>query len=107
MGLENDIEVIRIILSLSMLGCATYWDLKNREISDFLWMIFGAAAVVLVFTSNDLINLLTNVGISLIVAPLAIVVWRLGFFGGADAFGLIVLAGLSPEISLSSGFVTP
>lgn len=107
MVLDSSIDAIRVILSLSMLGCATYWDLRSREINDFLWMVFGGVAVVLIFFTPDMPHMLLNVGISLIVAPAAIVIWRTGLFGGADAFGLIVLAALSPEVSLSSGFVTP
>ena len=104
---ESNINEIRIILSLAMLGCATYWDLKSREISDFLWIVFGGISVVLIFFTPNLTNTLVTIGISMIIAPIAIILWRLGLFGGADAFGLIVLAALSPQLSFSSGFVTP
>lgn len=107
MVLEGSVDSLRIILALSMLGYATYSDLRNREINDFLWIIFGAISVVLIFFASDVIHLLTIVGISLIIAPVAIVIWRLGFFGGADAFGLVVLAALVPEFSISSGLITP
>lgn len=98
---------IRIILALSMLGYATYSDLKNREINNFLWAIFGGISIVLIFFTSDVVHLLTNMGVSLIIAPVVIVIWRLGFFGGADAFGLIVLASLVPEFSVSNGMITP
>jgi preflagellin peptidase FlaK len=52
-------------------------------------------------------NSLVNIGISLIVAPIALLIWRFGVFGGADALGLIVLAALAPQISLSENTVTP
>jgi archaeal preflagellin peptidase FlaK len=107
MVLEGIVDSVRVILALSMLGYATYSDLKNREISDFLWVIFGGISVVLIFFASDMTHLLTNVGISLIIAPVVIVIWRLGFFGGADAFGLIVLAALVPEFSFSNGLITP
>jgi len=107
MVLEGSVDSVRVILALSMLGYATYSDLKNREISDFLWVIFGGISVVLIFFASDMTHLLTNVGISLIIAPVVIVIWRLGFFGGADAFGLIVLAALVPEFSFSNGLITP
>lgn len=90
-----------------MLGYATYSDLKNRETSDFLWVIFGGISVILIFFASDMTQVLTKVGISLIIAPAVIVIWRLGFFGGADAFGLIVLAALAPEFSISNGLITP
>ncbi|MGB9003003.1 MAG: A24 family peptidase C-terminal domain-containing protein [Nitrosotalea sp.] len=107
MVLEGNVDSIRVVLALSMLGYATYSDLKNREISDFLWAIFGGISVVLIFFSSDMVHLLTNVGISLIIAPVVVVIWRLGFFGGADAFGLVVLAALVPEFSISNGLITP
>jgi preflagellin peptidase FlaK len=50
---------------------------------------------------------LTTLGISMIIVPLAIVMWRIGFFGGADAFCLIVLSGLAPMITISGDIVTP
>ncbi|MGI0102367.1 MAG: A24 family peptidase C-terminal domain-containing protein [Nitrosotalea sp.] len=107
MVLEGSVDSIRVILATSMLGYATYSDLRNREIGDFLWVIFGGVSVVLIFFASDMTHLLTNVGISLIIAPVVLVVWRLGFFGGADAFGLIVLAALVPEFSISNGLITP
>lgn len=107
MILAGNVDSVRVVLALSMLGYATYSDLRNREISDFLWVIFGGISVVLIFFSSDMVHLLTNVGISLIIAPVVVVIWRLGFFGGADAFGLVVLAALVPEFSISNGLITP
>ena len=43
----------------------------------------------------------------MIIAPVALIVWRMGLFGGADAFALIVLAGLCPVQTLSENLVTP
>ena len=103
----DNISLIRIFLSLSMLGCATYWDLKSREINDFLWIVFGGASVVLIFLTPNFADGIERVGISMIVVPVVLLIWRMGLFGGADAFGLMVLAALSPEISVSSGIITP
>lgn len=107
MLLENNLDGVRLALALSMLGYASYSDLKSREISDFLWIVFGGISVVLIFFSPDMMHFLTNLGFSLIIAPVAIVIWRLGFFGAADAFGLIVLVTLAPEFSFSNGLITP
>ena len=43
----------------------------------------------------------------MIIAPIVLILWRVGFFGGADAFGLIVLAALAPQITFTNNFVTP
>jgi preflagellin peptidase FlaK len=36
-----------------------------------------------------------------------LIIWRIGLFGGADAFGIIVLAALAPQITLAGGVITP
>ena len=106
-GVSFDEFYLRISLALIMLSIATIFDIWKREIHDILWMIFGAVAVVLIVFSPNPLDTIKNIGISLIIAPLAIIVWRMGVFGGADALGLIVLAALSPQMSLSSNIVTP
>ena len=102
-----ELNFLRIILAIGMLGYASYTDVTKREISDYVWVIFGAlAAVMLVFEPN-ITESIVNIGISLIVAPVAIIIWRIGLFGGADAFAIIVLAALVPQITLSEGTITP
>ena len=93
--------------ALIMLSIATAIDLWKREINDILWIVFGAIAVVLFFFEPNMGNSLVNIGVSLIVAPVVLLIWRIGIFGGADALGLIVLASLAPQISLSENIVTP
>lgn len=102
-----DLNHMRIILALGMLGYASYTDVTKREISDYVWVVFGALAAVLIIFEPNLMEGLLNIGISLIVAPIAIIIWRIGLFGGADAFAIIVLAALVPQITLSEGTVTP
>ena len=107
--IESLIELnqLRIILALGMLGYASYTDVVKREISDYVWVIFGVLAAVMLIFEPNLTESLVNIGISLIVAPVAIIIWRIGLFGGADAFAIIVLAALVPQITLSEGTVTP
>jgi preflagellin peptidase FlaK len=57
--------------------------------------------------SVNIIDETYKIGIAMIIAPIAIIIWRFGLFGGADAFALIVLAGLAPSASLSQGTITP
>lgn len=102
-----DVYNLRILSALIMLAIATALDIWKREINDVLWIVFGVVAVVLIFFESDLFNTLRIIGLSMIVAPLVLVIWRLGIFGGADAFGLIVLAALAPFISLSNNLTTP
>ena len=107
--IESLIELnqLRIILALGMLGYASYTDVVKREISDYVWVIFGILAAVMLIFEPNLTESLVNIGISLIVVPVAIIIWRIGLFGGADAFAIIVLAALVPQITLSEGTVTP
>jgi len=107
--IESIIELnhLRIILALGMLGYASFTDLTKREISDYVWIIFGALAAILLIFEPMLSDALINIGISLIVAPVVLIIWRIGLFGGADAFGIIVLAALAPQITLAGGVITP
>ena len=51
---------------------------------------------------------LLNFGLSIvIIIPIGFLVWKLGVFGGADAFAIMVLAALAPFANLSDSEVTP
>lgn len=102
-----DVYNIRILLAIIMLSIASAIDVWKREINDALWIGFGAIAVVLIFFELDLIGTLKAIGISLIIAPLVLILWRIGIFGGADALGLIVLGALAPQLTLSENLITP
>lgn len=101
------LDGLRIALALGMLGIACASDIKKREISDIIWIVFGAIAAILIPFSANIYDELYEIGIAMIIAPIAIIIWRFGLFGGADAFALIVLAGLVPNVSLTSGTITP
>ena len=90
-----------------MLIIASVLDIRKREINDILWIGFGVVAFVLFIFSGDLWGTAKMIGLSMIIAPIAIVIWRLGIFGGADALCLIVLAGLAPMASIYGTWVTP
>jgi archaeal preflagellin peptidase FlaK len=102
-----DLNHIRIIAAFAMLGYASYTDVTKREISDYVWIVFGALAVLLLFFEPQLSDALTNIGVSLIIAPIVLIIWRLGMFGGADAFAIIVLAILVPQITITDSMITP
>ncbi len=101
------LDGIRVVLALAMLGIACASDMKKREINDIIWIIFGAIAACLIPFSGDITEELLKIGIAMIVAPIVIIIWRFGLFGGADAFALIVLAALTPNFSLAHGTITP
>jgi len=105
--LEFDIFQIRILFAIVMLSSATIIDIRKREISDLMWVIFGAVSVILLLFEQDIIQAAFGVGFSLIVAPIVLILWRFGLFGGADALGLIVLAALAPMATLTDSVVSP
>ena len=105
--IELDLFSIRILFALTMLVSATIIDIRKREISDLLWIVFGAISVVLIFFEPNLMEALFGVGFALVVSPLVLILWRFGLFGGADALGLIVLSSLAPMATFSESGVSP
>lgn len=102
-----DFNFIRILLAFGMLSIATFLDVKKREVHDILWICFGAIALILILLEVNNENALFKVGLSSIVVPVVYVIWRLGFFGGADALAVMVLSVLAPFASVSEGLLTP
>ncbi|AJW70879.1 A24 family peptidase C-terminal domain-containing protein [Nitrosopumilus adriaticus] len=107
MELFSDYHIISIGLALVMLGVASVIDVWKREIHDYFWIVFGVIGFLLIFLSPDLMSDLLTLGFALIIAPIVIIMWRIGFFGGADAFALIALAVIAPMATLSENPITP
>jgi len=89
---------LRVALSITMLGYASYKDVKTREISDLVWIVFGVAGLSLDIIEVymgilGLFPLLTTVGFLTVFAFLT---GYLGFFGGADLLAFIVIGLLNP-----------
>ncbi len=94
----NPLDVLRILLSLAMLGYASWVDLRTREIYDLVWIVFGGLGILLAtyevyFGGLSLIGLLIQVVSS---AVMAILMGYVGLFGGADVGAFIALAVLNP-----------
>ncbi len=100
-------NLIGIVLALTMLIVGSIIDIWKREIHDYYWIGFGVFGFLLVFISSDLTSNLLTIGFALIIAPFAILMWRLGLFGGADAFALIALAVIAPLATISENPITP
>ena len=98
---------IKIISAIVMLLFASVLDLRKREINDIVWISFGGLAVVLFFLGGDLWKNLVVLAISMIIAPVALLIWRLGVFGGADSLCLIVLSALAPMMTFVTSGITP
>lgn len=93
-----DIGVVRVLLALVMFGSATYFDLRKREVSDFLWIPFAAmAAILYVFdfpsSFNEGIFIIVSMAMT---AAVAYGIYRAGLFGGADMLALITFSAIMP-----------
>lgn len=106
---ENfDFSFIRIIVAFAMLGIATFLDIKNREIHDFYWIVFGGIAVLLLIMQYDDSEFVDSLIISIVfLVPISLGLWYFGVFGGADAFALIVLSVLAPSANITESIVSP
>jgi preflagellin peptidase FlaK len=93
-----DFELVRVAVALAMFGCACYFDLRNRSVSDGLWLVFAAAAGVLyVFDFPTSWNEGFAIFISMSLASgISFGIYRAGLFGGADMFALITFSAIMP-----------
>jgi preflagellin peptidase FlaK len=92
------ISVIRVGLSMIMLGYTSWIDIKTREIYDLVWVIFGGLGLAisiyeLYINSFQLYDFLVPVAFA---AAVSLVLGYLGLFGGADVLAFITLAILNP-----------
>lgn len=96
-----DYGLVRIALALTMLGIAAFLDLRKREVSDLLWLIFAIAAGILyVFDFPSIYAEMTTIIISVaFTAGISFGIYRSGLFGGADMLCLIVLAAIVPTFN--------
>ncbi|MEW6604448.1 MAG: A24 family peptidase C-terminal domain-containing protein [Thermoproteota archaeon] len=94
-----DFELVRILIAASMLGAASFFDIRKREVSDFLWVLFGitaAAVYAIEFAYGNTFDLfITGVPI-VIAAAVSFGIYKSGLFGGADALALVTLAAILP-----------
>lgn len=85
----------KLLVLGAALAVASYQDVKTREIDDRVWLVSGAAGAVL--TAAEIITTpgypLLAAGLSaLLTAVIAVGVFYLGLYGGADAKALLVAA---------------
>jgi preflagellin peptidase FlaK len=108
----------RIFLCVSFLIYASWSDHKTREVSNKVWVILGPSALALtlvqfVFFSVEPLQLLQLYVLSFaITSVLAVAIFYVGGFGGADAKALMCIALALPGypgylLSEPLGFVSP
>lgn len=90
-----------------MLAIASILDLKNREIPDKVWAIFGGLGVVIMILElNDSSSSFRQAGLNFfdiqyalgmaIMSVIGYTSYKTGLFGGADPKALIVIAAVLP-----------
>lgn len=105
---------LRIATCACMLAIASILDIKNREIPDKVWLIFGAAGAILTIfelllddnSNNDNEGKVAYaihyfIGIA-IISTIGYLTYRAGLFGGADPKALVTVAIILPVYN--SGF---
>jgi archaeal preflagellin peptidase FlaK len=93
-----DFELVRVAIALAMFGCSCYFDLRNRSVSDLLWIIFAVAAgIVYIFdfpsSWNEGLATITSIALA---AGISYGIYRSGLFGGADMLALITFSAIVP-----------
>jgi preflagellin peptidase FlaK len=106
-------EYSSISLSLFFFALGSWFDLKTREVSDKVWLVYGPVGLVLSvyrLTANgsSLILALVSMGLTILVS---FALFYFGLFGGADAKAIICL-GLTLPLAPSgfqsiTGYVHP
>jgi preflagellin peptidase FlaK len=94
-----DSELVRILIAASMLGSASFFDIRKREVSDLLWVFFGIIALAvyaLEFAYGGTFDLFMTAISILIAAAVSFGIYKSGLFGGADALALVTLAAILP-----------
>ncbi len=90
-----EIILLRVFIVIAMLGIASYYDLKSREVNDMIWIVFGASGAFLYLFDVPVLSHMALVGISLGILVPAFC-WVLRLCGGADVLCIIALSVILP-----------
>lgn len=112
------LESSRIILLLGFLIYASWSDYKTREVSNKVWIILGPLSLALtsiqflVYSPQPIQNIILYALSFGITSSLAIIIFYVGGFGGADAKALMCIALALPIFPNSIlprpiGFISP
>ena len=90
------INIFRIAVSLIFLGYASWSDIKTREVSNKVWLLYAPLGLILTLFEGLLYedyDYWLSAGISIALTfTLAVSLFYLGAFGGADAKAFMCLA---------------
>ena len=89
------LDVLRLALLIAVLGAASYYDVRTREIPDGIWiagMGAGTALYALDWHETDYFVLFSLAA----GAAISLAVWRLFPMGGADALAVLTVSVVYP-----------
>ena len=100
------LDYVRAVLSIAMLGYASYKDIKTREIHDYVWLFPAAGGAVLGIYELFIGTIsVMDIGISVgFMAVLSGILWYFRLFGEADLLAFIALSIIHPRTP-SFGFI--
>ena len=93
------LDYVRAVLSIAMLGYASFKDMKTREIHDFVWL-FPAAGGVVLGIYELFIGTISGMDIGISVGFMAVlsgILWYFRLFGEADLLAFIALSIIHPR----------
>lgn len=98
---DNSLDILRVVVSIVILGYSCVTDWKIRRAPNKLWYIMGGIALLFnlyAFWLNDFdaIFLVWMVIGAVFIYMLVYIIFRVGGFGGADAKALIAIALMFP-----------
>jgi preflagellin peptidase FlaK len=100
------IGIFKILIGIFFLVISSWQDLKTREVSNVIWLIFAPIGFLLsllqFFLNEDFAFLFSWLISFSVTTGLALIIFYTGFFGGADSKALIALALAFPFYPLSN-----
>jgi len=91
--LDYLINIISVLVVLAFLGYGSWSDIKTREVSNTVWLLFAPIGVTLtvarLYLSPELLWI--SLASIIVAACFALLLFYTGVFGGADAKGLICI----------------
>lgn len=95
--IEQILSEPRILVALAMLVTASIMDLRNREVHDLVWIVFGSIGALLYFIEPSSIeNANSLLFATFFSVGMAYLGYRMGLFASADALALVALAVIIP-----------
>ena len=101
------LDLVRLIVGITILGYASYTDIKTRRAANILWIIMGVIGVILIliqFFTTRFTNIYYLIFIPIMIALMYGLFQLRLIFGGADAKALMALAILLPVQPLIEQF---